>query len=52
MGANLVFHGTDVVQTENHALQVAKESDKVYISPYNDFDIICGQGTMAVEILD
>ena len=34
------------------AIKVAKEADKVYIPPFDDPDIIAGQGTVAVEIIE
>jgi threonine dehydratase len=33
------------------ARQVAGESGRVYISPYNDADVMAGQGTIGVELL-
>ncbi|MPZ17567.1 MAG: threonine/serine dehydratase [Luteitalea sp.] len=47
---NLEFHGTDSSVTEAHAREVAERSGRVYISPYNDLDVIAGQGTVGVEI--
>ncbi len=50
--------GTEVIpieggytETEQHAIQFAAENQLTYISPYNDGQIIAGQGTLAVEIL-
>ncbi|MGB6977047.1 MAG: threonine/serine dehydratase [Gammaproteobacteria bacterium] len=45
------FYGSDCVLTEIHALNYAKEHNKVYISPYNDKQVIGGQGTIAIELL-
>ena len=47
---DLEVHDTDSEQMEIHARQIAKESGRVYISPYNDDDVIAGQGTVAVEL--
>ncbi|HBL26573.1 MAG TPA: serine/threonine dehydratase [Acidobacteria bacterium] len=44
-----LFH-TDSDQTELHARRVAEEGGRVYISPYNDLDVIAGQGTVGVEL--
>lgn len=46
----LKFHGTDCLTTELHAKAEAKELDKVYVSPYNDPQIIGGQGTIGIEL--
>jgi len=48
----LKFFGSSCEKAEMHARQVAEEEGKVYVSPYNDYDIIYGQGTIGVEILE
>lgn len=48
--ASLEFFGTDVMQTEIHALEYAKQHNKTYVSPYNDPHVIAGQGTIGFEI--
>ena len=51
-GANLFLYGTDCEESEGYARQLAECNKNVeYISPYNDIDIMAGQGTIAVEIL-
>lgn len=45
-----IFYGDNSMETENKATQYAKEIDGVLIHPYNDVEIIKGQGTVAVEI--
>jgi threonine dehydratase len=49
-GAEVRQHGTDSVQTEIHARAYAEERGMVYVSPYNDWQVVAGQGTVAVEI--
>ncbi|MAY81932.1 MAG: serine/threonine dehydratase [Deltaproteobacteria bacterium] len=49
-GANVERVGDDCVQTEAHARSVGASQGKTYISPYNDIQIICGQGTIGHEI--
>lgn len=49
--AQLKFFGTDCMQTEIHAIEYAKKNNKVYISPYNDLQVIGGQGTIGLEIM-
>ena len=46
----LEFHGTDCMQTEIYALEYAKQHNMIYVSPYNDLQVIAGQGTIALEI--
>lgn len=48
---DLKFYGTDCVQTEIHALEYAKQQDMIYISPYNDLQVIAGQGTIGLELV-
>jgi threonine dehydratase len=50
-GAQVHCHGNDCVDTEQHARRVAAETGRHYVSPYNDLDVIAGQGTVAVELL-
>lgn len=50
-GADVKFVGDDCVITEAAARKDAEASGKVYISPYNDLDVIAGQGTIAIELL-
>jgi threonine dehydratase len=52
IGVDLKFHGHSCEQAEIHARRSADESGRVYISPYNDLDIIDGQGTVGIEILE
>lgn len=42
--------GNDAGESEMKAKQYAQRNNITYISPYNDYDIICGQGTIAYEI--
>lgn len=46
----LKFYGKDCVYTEMHALDYAKQHNMIYISPYNDLQVIGGQGTIALEL--
>ena len=50
-GIELAFHGRDCLQTELHALDQAREKGMVWVSPYNDPQVIAGQGTVGREIL-
>ncbi|MFX1285877.1 MAG: threonine/serine dehydratase [Promethearchaeota archaeon] len=46
----LEFYGTDSVEAEIFAKEIAERENKVFISPYNDLEIIGGQGTIAIEL--
>ncbi|OWF39028.1 uncharacterized protein LOC110465591 [Mizuhopecten yessoensis] len=51
-GATVVQIGEDCVEAEEEARRVANDTGVEYISPYNDYDIIAGQGTISIEILE
>jgi threonine dehydratase len=50
LGAEVRFHGLDSGITETYARTYAEQHDQVYVSPYNDLQVIGGQGTIAVEL--
>lgn len=52
MGVDVRTFGDDCGVTEVHARAFAAGSGKVYVSPYNDPDIVAGQGTLGLEILE
>jgi threonine dehydratase len=41
-----------VVEAELTARRVAGQQGKVYISPYNDIDVVAGQGTLGLELME
>ena len=49
-GAEVAVFGTDGLDTEVRAREVARESGRAYVSPYNDWDVVAGQGTVGVEL--
>lgn len=51
-GGEVRYFGTDGLDTEQHARAYAREHGMFYVSPYNDEQVIAGQGTIGVEILD
>lgn len=50
MGAKIRRAGADPLEAELAARKAAAESGKVFISPYNDLEVILGQGTIGVEL--
>jgi threonine dehydratase len=50
-GLEVIVSDGDPMAAELEARQLAEREDKVYISPYNDPDVVAGQGTIAVELL-
>src|ERR1700690_2111151 len=51
MGAEIVLHGDDYDHAYEHALGLARERGLVFVHPFDDPDVIAGQGTIAMEIL-
>jgi threonine dehydratase len=49
-GGDVRFFGTDGLDTEIHAREYAAENGMCYLSPYNDENVVAGQGTCGVEI--
>jgi threonine dehydratase len=50
LGARIRTAGDDPLTAELAARRAAEESGRVFISPYNDLDVVAGQGTIAVEL--
>jgi threonine dehydratase len=51
-GGQVEFFGTDGLDTEQHARDYALRHGMFYLSPYNDDEVVAGQGSIAVEILE
>lgn len=51
LGGEIVFYGDECLQAELKAREEAENSGRVFISPYNDLEVIAGQGTIGVEML-
>lgn len=49
-GGEVRYFGSDGLETEQRARQYAKDNGMPYLSPYNDPDVIAGQGSCGVEI--
>jgi threonine dehydratase len=51
-GADVVLHGSSVEMAMAAALAHAEERDSVYIHPFDHPDVIAGQGTLGLEIVE
>ena len=51
LGARIELHGDAYDEAYAHARQLAAESGMAFIHPYDDREVIAGQGTIAREIL-
>jgi threonine dehydratase len=52
LGAELVIVDGPPLEAELLARRQAAAQGKVYISPYNDLDVIAGQGTLGMELVE
>jgi len=50
-GAKVVLDGDSYSEAYQHALQLEKKDKLTFVHPYDDPDVIAGQGTIAMEIL-
>jgi len=50
LGAEVQAIGDDPIEAEHHARQYATDRGMTYISPYNDPQVVGGQGTVGVEL--
>ncbi|MFZ0830524.1 MAG: threonine ammonia-lyase [Thermoplasmata archaeon] len=52
LGARVVFHGSGFEEAAEEATRLSKEEGLVYVHPFEDPDVIAGQGTIGLEILE
>ena len=52
LGATIVQHGNDVVEARGHAVELAQRDGLAFIHPFDNADVVAGQGTMGLEILE
>ncbi|MGA1376014.1 MAG: threonine ammonia-lyase, biosynthetic [Steroidobacteraceae bacterium] len=50
LGGEVVLHGDDYDAAYEHALKLASERGLVFVHPFDDPDVIAGQGTIGVEL--
>jgi threonine dehydratase len=50
-GAEIVLHGDTLDEARAHALMLAEQQQLVFVHPYDDADIVAGQGTVGLEML-
>jgi threonine dehydratase len=52
LGANVILHGADLGESRALAEEIAKEKGLTFIHPFDNANVMSGQGTMALEILE
>jgi threonine dehydratase len=51
-GAEVILEGSNYDAAYKHALDVAAERKMTFLHPFDDLDVIAGQGTIGLEILE
>jgi threonine dehydratase len=51
-GANVVIDGDSYDDASAHALRLKDERGLTYVHPFDDYDVMAGQGTIALEMLE
>ncbi len=51
LGAEVLIHGADFDSCCDYALRLAERSGRCFVHPYDDWDVIAGQATVALEML-
>ena len=51
LGAEVAMHGLSFDEANARAGEVARRTGRVYVHPFDDPDVIAGQGTVGMEIL-
>jgi threonine dehydratase len=52
LGAKVVLHGDGYDEAAAHARELVEREGYVYVHPFDDPDVIAGQGTVGMEILN
>jgi threonine dehydratase len=50
-GAEIILYGDSFDEAYSQALKLAQEKGLIFIPPFDDYDIIAGQGTIGLEII-
>ncbi len=51
-GATVVLHGANYDEAYKYATEFATKNDKTFVHPFADDEVIAGQGTIALELLE
>jgi threonine dehydratase len=51
LGGEVILHGDIYDEACDHALTLARERSMVFVHPFDDPDVIAGQGTIGMEVL-
>ncbi|SFI03244.1 threonine dehydratase [Tindallia magadiensis] len=51
-GSEVVIHGDIYDDAYQKAMDISKTEGREFVHPFNDYDVICGQGTIGLEIIE
>jgi len=51
-GANVILHGANYDEAYAHAIHYSQEKKQEFVHPFTDDEVMSGQGTVALEMLD
>jgi threonine dehydratase len=51
-GSEVIIHGDIYDDAYKKALEISETEGREFIHPFDDYDVICGQGTIGYEILE
>lgn len=52
LGANVLLEGETVLDCVARAREIAETEQLLFVHPFDDPDVICGQGTLGLELLE
>jgi threonine dehydratase len=52
LGATVVLHGSDLGEARLRAEEIAERDGLTFVHPFDNLDVMAGQGTMGLEILE
>ncbi|MFT6791345.1 MAG: threonine dehydratase [Cellvibrionaceae bacterium] len=51
-GGHVIIHGDNFDEAKAHALEIGERDGAIFVPPFDDRDVIVGQGTVARELLE
>ena len=51
-GAEVILHGDVYDESYRYAMKLSEEKGYTFVHAFDDYDVICGQGTIGLEILE
>ncbi len=51
-GAEVILYGDSFDESVGETMRLAKEKDMTFVHPFDDKAVVCGQGTLALEMME